>query len=259
MNRKIVLTGLAALMLAASAAPASAQARRGSDIYISGDYGGWYGDYGYYGPGVGVSVGFGAPAWGYDNWSYGAYAAAPCTCGTSYRSARVAPRYRSSTYASGGYDYGYASSYPYNDYYYGGNYASVGFGWSDDDWRRRGFRDGRQFDRFSREDRARIGNRETRFNDREIRGGREDIGDRSRTSRASVSGESRTTTGSGAEARGGANSEFRSGTNPADFTVRSSESSGRSGGEARSSGGAEVRAGASGQTSGRAGRRGDNR
>src|SRR5215470_2093988 len=195
MDKRIVLTGLAALMLAASAAPASAQARRGSDIYISNDYSGWYGNYGYYGPGIGVSVGFGGPGWGYDNWGYGAYAAAPCTCGTSYRSVRVAPRYRSSIYASGGYpydyDYGYAS-YPYDDYYYGGNYASVGYGWSDNDWRRRGFREGRRFDRFSRDDRVRISNRETRFNDREIRGGREDFGGRSRTSRTSVSGESRT-------------------------------------------------------------------
>src|SRR5262249_40705606 len=73
---------------------------------------------------------------------------------------------------------------------------------------------------------------ETRFNDREIRGGREDFGDRSRISRTSVSGESRTTTNGRAEVRGGANSELRSGTNPADFSVRSSESSGPSGGEA---------------------------
>src|SRR5262249_41435025 len=147
MNRKIVLTGLAALALAASAAPASAQ---GFSVGVGfGD--GWYGDYGYYGPGV--SVGFGAPAWGYNNWGYGAYAAAPCTCGTGYRSVRVAPRYRSSTYAWGGYPYDYSyASYPYDDYYYGGTYASVGFGWSDGDWRRRSFRDGRRFERFSRDD-----------------------------------------------------------------------------------------------------------
>ena len=260
MNRKFVLTGLAALALTAGAAPASAQ---GVSVGV-GFGGGWYGD-GYYGPGV--SVGFGAPAWGYDNWGYGAYAAAPCTCATRFRSAR----YRSSVYASGGYpydyDYGYAS-YPYNDYYYGGNYASVGFGWSDDDWRRRGFRDGRRFDRFSREDRFRTSNRETRFNDREIRG-REDFRDRGRTSRAAVNGESRAMTrggasvgaesrtmtrsggevrgGAGAEVRGGANTEFR-GTNPADFSVRS-------GGEARGGAGAAARGGAS--SSG--GRRGDNR
>jgi len=119
MNQKIVLTGLAALMLAASAAPASAQARRGSDIYISSpsDYGGWYGDYAYNGPGVGVSVGFEAPAWGYENRGYGAYAAAPCTCATPDRSARIAPRYRSSSW--GGYSSDYAS---YDDYYYGGTY-----------------------------------------------------------------------------------------------------------------------------------------
>jgi hypothetical protein len=119
MNRKIVLIGLAALTLAANAAPASAQARRGSDIYISGpsDYGGWYGDYAYSGPGV--SVGLGAPAWSYNNWGYGDYAAAPCACATPDRSARIAPRYRSSSW--GGYSSDYAS-YPYDDYYYGGTY-----------------------------------------------------------------------------------------------------------------------------------------
>jgi hypothetical protein len=40
-------------------------------------------------------------------------------------------------------------------------------------------------------------------------------------SRASVSGESRTTTRGGAEIRGGASGQFGSGTNPLDFTVRS--------------------------------------
>jgi hypothetical protein len=238
MNRKLLLTGLATLMLAGSAAPASAQARRGSDIYISGGYGGWYGDYGYSGPDLGVSVGFGTQGSGYDNLGYGAYAAAPCTCGTSYRAVRAAPQYRYSTYASG--------RYPLNDYYFGGNYASGRFGWSDEDWRGSSFRDGRQFGRVSREDRLRISNRETRFNDRQINGGRQDFGDRNRTSRTSTSGASRTVTGGGAEARGG---EFRSGTNPADLTVRS-------GGEARS-GGAGVRAGSSSQTS--AGARRDNR
>src|SRR5262245_58753089 len=79
MNRKMILVGLAAASLAASAAPASAQ---GVSVGVGfGD--GWYG-----GPTVGV--GFGAPGWGYDDWRYGSYAAAPCTCGT-YRSARVAP------------------------------------------------------------------------------------------------------------------------------------------------------------------------
>jgi hypothetical protein len=206
MNRKIVLTGLAVLLVAGSTAPASAQARRGSDIYISGDAG-WYGGYGYYGPNVGVSVGFGTPTWGGD-----AYAAAPCTCGTNYRSVRVAPRYRSSTYAWGGgpYDYSYAS-YPYD---YGGSYGSVSFGWSDDDWHRRSWRDGRRFDR---QDRVGISN-QTRFNEREIRGA-----ENSRMSRASVNGESRTTTRAGAETRSGANSQFGSGTNPFDFTVRSGE------------------------------------
>jgi hypothetical protein len=81
MNRKMVLTGLAAVTLAAaSAAPAGAQ-------------------------GFGVGVGFGAPRWGYDDQSYGSYAAAPCTCATRYRTTRVAPRYRDSSYAYGGYPY----------------------------------------------------------------------------------------------------------------------------------------------------------
>src|SRR5262245_51657603 len=146
MNRKIVLTGLAALMLAASAAPASAQARRGSDIYISSpsDYTGWYGDYAYDGPGGGVSVGIGAPGWADENWAYGAYAAAPCACGPSYRSATIAPRYRSSGGSGYANDYAY---YPYENYYYGGTYASAGFGWADDGWRgRRSWRDGDRLD-----------------------------------------------------------------------------------------------------------------
>jgi hypothetical protein len=248
MNRKIVLTGLAALTLAASAAPASAQ---GFSVGVGfGD--GWYGDYGHWRPGV--SVGFGAPAWGYDNWGYGAYAAAPCNCAPSYRSVRVAPRYRSSAYAWGGYpydyDYSYAS-YPYDDYYYGGTSASVNFGWSDDDWRRRSWRDGR---RFSREDRVRISNRdtrfsdrETRFSDREIRGGRENFQDRGRMSRASVSGESRTMTRGGGEARGGTRSEMRAGANT---EFRAGASGGARNG---ASAGAASRGGANGAG------RGDNR
>src|SRR5882724_10550830 len=137
MNRKMVLTGLAAVTLAAaSAAPAGAQ-------------------------GFGVSVGFGAPGWGYDNWNYGSYAAAPCTCATRYRTERVAPSYRysSSTYGGYPYDSDYAY-YPYDDSY-GGTYASVGFGWSDDGWRGRRWRD-RDRDRFTREDRVRVSNRDFR-------------------------------------------------------------------------------------------------
>jgi hypothetical protein len=243
---KIVLTGLVALTLAASAAPASAQ---GFSVGVGfGD--GWYGNRGYYGQSV--SVGFGAPTWGYDDWGYASYAAAPCTCGTRYRSVRVAPRYRSSTYAWGGYpdDYEYSyASYPYNDYYYGGSYASVGFGWSDDGVRgRRSWRDRDRFDRVSREDRVHISNRETRFNDREIRGGREDFRDRSGMSRASMGGESRTTVRGGGELRGGTTSEFRGG---AKAEIRGT--SGRGGGELRSGAGTEFRGGASGA------RRGDNR
>jgi hypothetical protein len=210
MNRKIVLAGLAAVTLAASAAPAAAQ---GVSVGVG------FGDYGYdgwYGPGFGVSVG--GPAWGYDNWGYGSYAAAPCTCGTRYRSARVAPGYRYSSYAYGGYPYDDYASYPYDDYYYGGSYASVGLGWSDDGWRNR--RTWRNGDRFSREDRVRFRDRDTRVSNTEFRGNtefrdrREDFRNGSRMSRASM-GESRATVrgGANAEFRGGANAEFRGGAN----------------------------------------------
>jgi hypothetical protein len=212
MNRKIVLAGLAAVTLAASAAPAAAQ---GFSVGVGFDdyrYDGWRG------PGFGVSVG--APAWGYDDWSYGSYAAtaAPCTCGTRYRSARVAPSY--STYARGDYAYDDYASYPYDDYYYGGSYASAGFGWSDGDWgSRRTWRNG---DRFSREGRVRFRDRGTRLSNTEFRGntqfrgntefrnGREDFRTSGRMSRASM-GESRPAVrgGANAEVRGGANAEFR--------------------------------------------------
>jgi hypothetical protein len=265
MNQKIVLTGLAALMLAASAAPASAQARRGSDIYISSpsDYGGWYGDYAYNGPGVGVSVGFGAPAWGYENRGYGAYAAAPCACGTSYRSARIAPRNRYSSW--GGYSSDYAS-YPYDEYYYGGTYASVGFGWSDNDWRGgRTWRDGDRFDRSRREDRVRLNDRSsTRFSDREFRGGREDVRDRNRMSGASFAAESRTTTRGGTEFRGGTGSQFRgAASGEIGGTSGRGGASGEIGGTSGRGGATgELRGGANGNISGTtgAGRRGnDNR
>jgi hypothetical protein len=240
MNRKMVLVGLAAATLAASAAPAGAQ---GISVGVGfGDYGydGWRGDYGYYGPGV--SVGVGAPGWGYNDWSYGSYAAAPCTCGTRYRSARIAPRYRSSTYAYGGYPYDYDYDYAYYPYdqYYGGNY-SVGFGWSDDGWRGGRVRDR---DRFSREDRVRVGTRD-------FRGGREEFRDRDRISRTSVRmNESRTTTRRGAEFRGGANGDVRAGAN-AEFR----------GGARGEAGGAAVRGGgAATMGAGGGGRRGgDNR
>src|SRR5262245_8277344 len=198
MNRKMILVGLAAASLAASAAPASAQ---GFSVGVgSGDYGygGWYGDYGYYRPGV--SIGFGTPA--YDDWRYGSYAAAPCTCATPYRSARVAPGYRSYAYGEYPSDYDYAY-YPYNDYY-GGSYASVGVGWSDDSWRGRRVRD-RDRDRFTREDRVRVGNRD-------FRNGREEVRDRGGISRASTrTSETRTMTRGGAEFRGGANGDVRGG------------------------------------------------
>jgi hypothetical protein len=204
MNRKMVLAGLAAVTLASSAAPAGAQGF-GVDVGFGGyGYGGWNGDYGYR---PGVSVGFGAP--GYDDWSYGSYAAAPCTCGTRYRTVR-APRY-SSSYAYSGYDNDYAS-YPYDDYY-GGTYASVGFGWSDDGGRGRRWRDR---DRFSREDRVRVSNRDFRNGRDEfrVRGGREEFRDRGGMSRASVrTSETRTMTRGGGEFRGSANGDIRGGAN----------------------------------------------
>jgi hypothetical protein len=227
MNRKMILVGLAAVSLAASAAPASAQ---GFTVGVGfGD--GWYG-----GPSVGV--GFGTPGWGYDDWRYGSYAAAPCTCGT-YRSARIAPRYRYSSYA---YDNDYAY-YPYDDYYYGGNsYASVGFGWSDDGWRGRRFRDR---DRFSREDRVRVSTRD--FSNRDFRNGREEFRDRRGMSRASVrTSETRTMTRGGGEIRGGGNAEFRGGAN----------AEVRGGGNAEFRGGAN--AGARGDMGGSMGRGGGN-
>lgn len=218
MNRKLVLAGLAAVTVAASAAPAAAQ---GFTVGVGfGDYGynGWYGDYGYSRPGVSL----GTPGWGYDDWSYGSYAAAPCTCATGYRTTRVAPRYR--TYANGGYPYEYDyASYPYDDYY-GGTYASVGFGWSDDGWRGRRWRDR---DRFTNEDRVRVSNRDfsdgREFRDRGGRAefrtgaGREEFRTRNGINRASVrTSESRTMTRGGGEFRGGANArganaEFRGG------------------------------------------------
>jgi hypothetical protein len=234
MNRKMILVGLAAVSLAASAAPASAQ---GVSVGVGfGD--GWYG-----GPTVGV--GFGSPSWGYDDWGYGAYAAAPCTCATRYRSAVVAPRYR--TYAYGGYPYEYDyASYPYDDYY-GGSYASVGFGWSDDGFRGRRFRD-RDRDRFTREDRVRVSNRD--FSNRDFRNGREEFRDRRGISRASVrTSETRNMTRSGGEIRGGVNAEFRGGAN--------AEVRGGARGEMRGSAGRGNGAATIGAGSGRRG--GDNR
>jgi hypothetical protein len=203
MNRKMVLAGLAALTVAASAAPAAAQGFAVGVGFGDSGYNDWYGDYGYYRPGVGVSVGFGAPGWGYNDWSYGSYAAAPCTCATRYRTTRVvAPRYRS--YAYGGYPYDNSYSYYPYDYSYGGSYASVGLGWSDEGWRDRRWRDR---DRFTREDRVRVSNRN-------FRDGRDEFRDRrSGISRASVRTSGTRSMSRGAEFRGGANGEFRGGAN----------------------------------------------
>jgi len=231
MNRKMILVGLAAVSLAASAAPASAQGFSVGVGFGDYDYGGWYGDYGYYRPGV--SIGFGTPA--YDDWRYGSYAAAPCSCATRYRTTRVAPGYRSYAYGEYPNDYDYAY-YPYDDYY-GGSYASVGFGFSDDGRR---FRD-RDRNRFTREDRVRVGNRD-------FRNGREEFRDRDRISRASTrTSETRTMTRGGAEFRGGANGDVRGGGN-AEFRGGARGEMGGSAG--RGNGAATIGAGGGGRRGG---------
>jgi len=201
MNRKIVIAAMAALTAAATVTPAMAQSghrsgwNSGPGFGFSvgvGDYGwndGYY-DYGYR-PGVGVSVGVGSPGWGYDDWNYGSYAAAPaygCSCANRYRTARVAPGYRTSSYAWGGDAY----DYDYDSYYYRSNpgYASVGFGWNGDD---------RRFDRSRRVDRVRVRDRDFSGDFRETRGtGSTRVRFSERTG-----GESRVRTGIGGEVRGG--------------------------------------------------------
>jgi len=253
MNRKIVMATLAALAVAATTAPASAQRgdRWGGPGFAVGvGFGdsGWN-DYGYYRqPGVGVSVGFGSPGWGYDDWNYSSYAAAPsygCSCANRFRTARIAPRYRSSSYAWGGYpsDYAYADDSYYGGYY-GGGYASANFGWTDDSWgRRRSFSRGDRVraavsvgdrdDRISRGDRVRA---DVSVGSREMRGSR-----MNRTAFSErTSGEARVTRGSG-EFRGGTSGEIRA--------RGDVESRGGTSGEIRGtvgrSGGAAVRAGSS--------------
>jgi hypothetical protein len=246
MNRKIVMAGLAALTVAATTAPALAQgvARSswggpGFGVGVGFGDSGWN-DYGYYRePGVGVSVGFGSPGWGYDDWNYSSYAAAPgygCSCANRYRTARIAPRYRSSSYAWGGYpnDYAYADDNYYGGYY-GGGYASANFGWTDDSWGgRRTWRDGdRRFDRFGRGDRVRA---DVSIGGREMRGSR--MNRTAFTER--TSGEARVTRGSG-EFLGGTSGEIRA--------RGSVESRGGASGEIRGTvgrgGGAAMRAGSS--------------
>jgi len=245
MNRKIVMATLAALAVAATTAPASAQrgdrwGGPGFSVGVGFGDNGWndryYDDRAYYRrPGVGVSVGFGSPGWGYDDWNYNSYAAAPggCTCATRYRTTRTAPRYRESSYAWGGNDYAYYDNY--NRGYYDGGYASVGFGWNDDGWRRgRTFRDDdRRVDRFSREDRVRA---DVSIGDRERRG--------SRMNRTAFS---ERTSG---EARVRGNGEFRGSTRGEIRARGSVESSGGANGEIRGTvgrgNGAALRAGSSG-------------
>ena len=249
MNRKIVMAALAALTVAATTAPALAQGPDrsswgGPEFAVGvgfGDYG-WndrYYDNAYYRrPGVGVSVGVGSPGWGSDDWNYSSYAAAPtygCSCANRYRTTRVAPRYRSSDYAWGGYPNDYAYDDNYYGGYYGGGYASANFGWNDDGWAsRRTWRDDdRRFDRFSREDRVRadvsVGGRETRGS----RMNRTAFSER-------TSGEARLTRGNG-DFRGGTSGEIRA--------RGSVESRGGASGEIRGTvgrgGGAAMRAGSS--------------
>jgi hypothetical protein len=197
MNRKIVIAAMAALTVATISAPASAQRYR--------SWNSWGG------PGFGVSVGFGdygwnggyydygySPGWGYDDWGYGSsYAAAPgygCTCANRYRTARVAPGVRYSSYAWGGYP----SDYDYDSYYYSSSpgYASVGFGWSSDD---------RRFDRSRRVDRVRVRDRDFSGDFRETRGtGNTRVRFSERTG-----GETRVRAGVSGEVRGGVSGEAR--------------------------------------------------
>ena len=231
MNRKIVMAALATLTVAATTAPALAQGPARSSWGGPGfGVGVGFGDSGwndrYYDrrrPGVGVSVGVGSPGWGYDDWNYSSYAAPTygCSCANRYRTTRIAPRYRSSDYAWGGYPNNYAYDDNYYGGYYGGGYASVGFGWNDEDWRsRRTLRDDDR--RFGREDRVRA----------DVSVGGRDARDR-RMNRTAFSertgGETRLTRGSG-EFRGGAS------------------------GEIRARGGVESRGGASGEIRGTVGR-----
>jgi hypothetical protein len=85
MNRKFALAALAALTVAGSAVPALAFERHrgfssGPGVSVGlgfGDYrprGDW--DRGHYAPGAAVSVGFGGPGWGYDDWGSASYVAA---------------------------------------------------------------------------------------------------------------------------------------------------------------------------------------
>jgi len=165
MNRKFALAALAALTVAGSVVPALAFERHrgffgGPGVSVGlgfGDYrsrSDW--DRGYYAPGAAVSVGFAGPGWGYDDWGSTSYVAASdytCPCATRYRTTRLAPRYRYSSYAWGGYPYEdayYSNDGYYGGDYYGGGYASLGFGYSDEGWNRRGMERGygRRSERF---------------------------------------------------------------------------------------------------------------
>jgi len=119
------LAALAALTVAASAGPASAQ------VYHR-DYDNWG-----WGPGVSIGVGFGGPRVGvsFGSGYYDDGYASPYYYRSSY-----APRYRYSSYADApGYrysSYAYEPEYGDSDYGYAGDYydggdATVGFGWSD--------------------------------------------------------------------------------------------------------------------------------
>ena len=260
MNRKIAIGTLAALAVATATLPASAQGghrsyhdgwawsgdREGRDGgfgigVMIGPVAVGVGDYAYDEPGVGVSVGT-----GYDDWRYRSYAAAPsygCSCANNYRSSAYAPRYRSSSYAwNGDYesrDYGYARGYD-------NGYASVGFGWSDDDRRSRRYSRG-DYDRSYRS----VSRSSTRVSARGgIDNGSRDVGNRRRINdrqmeRTNMRATTTTTNARGTResfgARMGANNENRGGT-----TMRSE-------GNQNMRSGARSTTGASGNVSGTVG------
>jgi hypothetical protein len=133
MRRGFAIAALIAAAIGGTAVPAAAQ--------------GWGYDY-YGGPGIGVSVGFGGPAFGAYAADYGSYAAvpgyaysaAPCSCSTAYGygGPGYAGYYRPG-YASAGLSYayepGYAYSYSYSSrpgYGYEATYAygnRSGYAW----------------------------------------------------------------------------------------------------------------------------------
>jgi hypothetical protein len=181
----VFATAVAGLM--ATALPASAQ--------------GWGWNGGYWGDGVGVSVGFGGPY--YDSYAYAGPGA--CTCG---------PRVAYGTWGTPGYayesDYGYAYA---PDYAYGYDYGygpgvSVGFGFSSDrSFRHRDHRFGRHWNgsRTVIRDRQRTVAGDRGFTNTNFRGNTNFGGDttiRSRGHRAQLSGNAQARAQFGNDGRG---------------------------------------------------------